>query len=34
MKRYSTDQHHMERIATAFIYAVLAATLLAIAWAA
>ena len=34
MKRYSTDQHHMDRIATTFIYAVLVATLLAIAWPA
>jgi hypothetical protein len=30
MKRYSTDQHHMDRLATAFICAVLAATLLAV----
>jgi hypothetical protein len=34
MKRYSTDQHHMDRLATAFIYAVVAATLLAMAWPA
>ena len=34
MKRYSTDLHHMDRVAAAFIYTVLVATLLAIAWPA
>lgn len=34
MKRYSTELHHMDRIATTFIYTVLVATMVAIAWPA